>query len=141
MGPSTTKPSFVGSGILQMHPTYSSKCVCNRCCKEFRRVDGFTYGDQCPHCKSTDTLVNTIADRAKTHGDFADNAQVSQNLKTVIHNAVEYQHLSMMQKESLDLICTKIGRILSGNQNEPDHWHDIAGYATLVENTLKKETI
>jgi hypothetical protein len=30
----------------------------------------------------------------------------------------------------------KMSRILCGNPNEPDHWRDIAGYATLIENIL-----
>jgi hypothetical protein len=33
--------------------------------------------------------------------------------------------------EALEMICTKIARILSGNPNDPDHWKDIAGYAEL----------
>lgn len=39
--------------------------------------------------------------------------------------------------EALDMICHKIARILAGDPNEPDHWHDIAGYATLVEKEIK----
>jgi hypothetical protein len=42
-----------------------------------------------------------------------------------------------MQRESLDMIAHKIARILNGNPNVHDHWHDIAGYATLVANDLK----
>jgi hypothetical protein len=38
-----------------------------------------------------------------------------------------------MQREALDMILHKIARIVNGNPNETDHWHDIAGYATLVE--------
>ena len=40
--------------------------------------------------------------------------------------------------EALDLIASKIGRMLSGNLNYIDNWHDIAGYATLIENRLKQ---
>ena len=34
------------------------------------------------------------------------------------------------------MIVHKIGRILAGNPNHSDHWHDIAGYATLVDAQL-----
>lgn len=33
--------------------------------------------------------------------------------------------------EALEMICTKIARILAGNARESDHWSDIAGYAEL----------
>lgn len=131
MGPSTTKPSLVGSGILQLHPTYATDCVCNRCCRTFALSDGFFAGDACPYCSGS--VADILKERQETHGSFADNAHIAQNLKTVIHNAAGYGHLSLMQKESLDLICTKIGRILSGNPDEPDHWRDIQGYAKLAE--------
>ena len=41
-------------------------------------------------------------------------------------------YLSATQLESMDLILTKIARILSGDPNEPDHWRDIEGYARLA---------
>jgi hypothetical protein len=43
----------------------------------------------------------------------------------------------MPMKESVDMICHKIARIVNGGQpQEIDHWHDIAGYAKLVEDIL-----
>jgi hypothetical protein len=45
--------------------------------------------------------------------------------------------LNPSQREALDMIQHKIGRILAGNPNHHDHWHDIAGYATLVANELE----
>jgi hypothetical protein len=42
-------------------------------------------------------------------------------------------------RESLDMISNKIARIVNGNPSEPDHWIDIAGYATLIANRLIKE--
>lgn len=41
-------------------------------------------------------------------------------------------YLTGTQLESLDLILTKIARILSGDPNEPDHWRDIEGYARIA---------
>lgn len=40
------------------------------------------------------------------------------------------------QREALDMIFHKIGRIVCGDPNYADSWHDIAGYAKLVENRL-----
>lgn len=80
--------------------------------------------------KTSDILV----ERRKTHGEFADNAKVSQAIKAAIRSA--NPTLSEIQWEALDYIAGKIGRICAGNPNEPDHWRDIAGFATLVADRL-----
>lgn len=78
----------------------------------------------------------TLADRRKTHGDFSVHADVTQGLKSVMHEQSQWCRLTDPQCEALDMIAHKIGRILSGDPNHVDHWHDIAGYATLVEKQL-----
>jgi hypothetical protein len=40
------------------------------------------------------------------------------------------------QQEALDMICHKIGRIINGDPDYADSWHDIAGYAQLVADRL-----
>jgi hypothetical protein len=40
------------------------------------------------------------------------------------------------QREALDMIAHKIGRILNGDPNYADSWHDLEGYARLVEQRL-----
>jgi len=37
------------------------------------------------------------------------------------------------------MIAHKIARIINGDPNHLDSWHDIAGYATLVEQELKND--
>ena len=44
--------------------------------------------------------------------------------------------LRSAQRESLEVIATKIGRILGGDPTHKDHWDDIAGYAELVAREL-----
>ena len=39
------------------------------------------------------------------------------------------------------MIFHKIGRIVNGDPNYADSWHDIAGYAKLVEDRLNKENL
>lgn len=85
----------------------------------------------------TDSTQQILSSRAKTHGSFIENGKIMQNLKDAMVNTVNWPHLEPHQKEALQMIQHKIGRILSGNANEPDHWVDIAGYATLVQNILK----
>lgn len=81
-------------------------------------------------------LSETLSTRATTHGDFTDNSHVMQHLKNFLRDHPGWEKLADHQCEALDMICHKIGRILCGNPDFPDHWHDIAGYAQLVENIL-----
>lgn len=83
------------------------------------------------------TLAKTLKDRQKTHGEFEDHALLSQLLKHDMKEIPDWYSLAPDQKESLEMICHKIARILNGDPNHHDHWHDIAGYATLVANRLE----
>jgi len=85
------------------------------------------------------TDVNTTLDeRGKRYGSFMGHAQVTQRLKTVIITELRLRGtvLQYDAMEALDMICHKIGRIINGDPNYADSWHDIAGYATLVENRI-----
>ncbi len=75
--------------------------------------------------------------RETTHGDYVTVSTLAQKLKANIRHHV-LSELTKDQRESLDMICSKIGRICSGNPNEVDHWRDIAGYAELVVSRLEK---
>ena len=81
-------------------------------------------------------MSDILDEREKTHGSFLSVARVAQELKRVIYGGYNYPDLSDQQSEALDMIASKIGRILAGNPNEVDHWRDIAGYANLIEREL-----
>ncbi len=72
-----------------------------------------------------------LAERGKTHGDYSDHAAVTQELKRIMR-ANGWEKLNDCEREALEMIFHKIGRILAGNPHFRDHWDDIAGYATLV---------
>lgn len=79
--------------------------------------------------------MSILKERQKTHGLYSDTAKVAQMIKSII---AEYNNgLSFIQRESLDLIATKMARILSGDADEPDHWRDLCGYSSLVLLNLK----
>jgi len=82
------------------------------------------------------TVQKTLKERQKTHGYFAGHARISQELKTVLRNH-GVNDLAVDQIEALEMICHKIARVLNGDPNHHDHWHDIAGYSTLVADRLK----
>ena len=81
------------------------------------------------------TIQKTLKERQKTHGNFATHAVISQQLKAVMreHGLLE---LAPDQIEALEMIAHKIARVLNGNPNHVDHWHDIGGYAKCVEDLL-----
>lgn len=83
-------------------------------------------------------VKSILAERASTHGAFTDNSAVSQEIKRIIHKAVHHKNVSVEQRESLDMIAHKIGRICAGDPDHVDHWDDIAGYATLVADILRR---
>lgn len=85
--------------------------------------------------KDTDLLV---ASRTTTHGAFDDHARCTQGLKATIDIECGKRHdrgqppLTDTQRESVDMILHKIGRIVAGDAGFQDHWDDIAGYARIA---------
>lgn len=78
-------------------------------------------------------INNILADREKAHGEFWKTAEIAQELKTVLATHAQ-SVLDPVQSEALDMISSKMARILSGDPDHVDHWIDIAGYATLGAN-------
>lgn len=82
----------------------------------------------------TTDIAQTLEERGKRYGKFTSHAKITQELKQVLF---PYSvRLAPDQTEALDMICHKIGRILNGDPNYADSWHDIAGYAQLVADRL-----
>ena len=87
-----------------------------------------------------ETDVDAVLDsRAKDYGKFIEGAEIMQMLKRLVHNYIEARGtpLAFDQREAVDMIIHKLGRIINGNPDKVDHWVDIAGYATLVADRLQ----
>lgn len=74
-----------------------------------------------------------LVERQTTHGNFEDNAIVSQAIKDLLRSGPGWLKLSAIERESMDMIALKFSRILSGKSMEKQHWEDVVGYARLVE--------
>lgn len=84
-------------------------------------------------------IAATIAERAATYGDFGSQARITQELKCTMSLTPNWDtSLDPPQREALEMIASKIARILNGDPNYADSWHDIAGYATLIEKRLQR---
>lgn len=86
-----------------------------------RQETGRTMGDP----------VALTGERKKTHGDWIEQSQVTNNLKGCLRTGSAWAAMPAYQKEALDMLATKMGRIVAGNPDHADHWDDIAGYAHL----------
>lgn len=91
-------------------------------------------------------ITDTLKERGARYGSLKGHARIAQALKDTMHTFVKYEgdstrpwdKLSDDKKEALDMIAHKIGRILNGDPEFHDSWHDIVGYAKLIADTLEK---
>ena len=81
-------------------------------------------------------IDTTLADREKRYGTFTGHALVTQSIKRAMYAAPQWEALADDQKEACEMIAHKLGRILNGDPNYHDSWHDIVGYAKLVADRL-----
>lgn len=78
----------------------------------------------------------TLQERGSRYGAFTGHAQITQDLKRTMQATPKWDALEADQREALDMVAHKIGRILNGDPNYIDSWHDIIGYTRLVEQRL-----
>jgi hypothetical protein len=68
----------------------------------------------------TTNVVNTLEERGTRYGDFETHAEITQRLKYVMQETDNWEELSNSQREALEMICHKIGRILNGDPDYSD---------------------
>lgn len=85
-----------------------------------------------------DNIGQTLQERGKRYGSFTGHAEVTQTLKAIFKSKMgeKWDHLADDQKECLEMIAHKLGRIINGDPDYDDSWRDIAGYSMLVANRL-----
>jgi hypothetical protein len=83
-------------------------------------------------------ISTTLQQRGSRYGELIDNAGVAQALKKVFRAAPNWPRLAADQQEALDQIASKMSRALTGDPEYSDNWHDIAGYAKLVDERLSR---
>lgn len=86
-------------------------------------------------------LSDILDERGNRYGDFAVQAEVAQKLKlqTVPRCFLGGGDTEHVVLEALEMICTKLSRIVCGDPTYADNWVDIAGYATRVAEYLERE--
>lgn len=84
------------------------------------------------------SIEKTLEERGTRYGDFKDVAETTYQLQEVLKRS-QASRITSSQIIALDMICNKMARIVCGDPNYIDNWHDIAGYATLIEKELQGE--
>ncbi len=88
----------------------------------------------------TDAADATLTARAAMYGTFAQNSKVAQGLKAILAGAIVEREDALPDDltESLDMICSKLARIVNGS---PEAWHDslldIEGFARLPRERME----
>lgn len=77
------------------------------------------------------TVRTLLEERQQTHGEFAPKAAFIQALKEAFRAAPNWGDMTPGQREAVDMICLKLGRIAYGDPDHADNWHDLAGYSIL----------
>ena len=85
------------------------------------------------------SIHDILDERQQSHGTFHELAAIATCLKAIVRDglAARKKTLPDDQAEALNMICTKMARIINGNHNHLDSWRDIAGYATLISDRLE----
>lgn len=83
-------------------------------------------------------IESTLAERGSRYGRFLDQAMIEQQLMNTMRSVPGWQKLVSDQKSALEMIAVKIARILNGDPDYHDNWHDIIGYAKLIADRVSK---
>ena len=110
----------------EKHNWVSASVPCIVCSQEFVKPEGFG-----------SDIAATLTERGARYGKFTGHAKVTQELKRILHQHPKWPALEDDQKESLEMVMHKIGRIVNGDPDYADSWVDIAGYAKLVADRLE----
>lgn len=84
-------------------------------------------------------ISDTLEERGMRYGKFSEHARITQAIKAAMQDSPNWNRLSPDMKETLEMIAHKAGRILNGDPNYHDSWHDIIGYTKLVADRLEPE--
>ena len=91
----------------------------------------------------TDTraIQDVLTERGKRYGKFSIHAEITQRLKMELAETPNWKFLTHSQREALEMVAHKIGRILNGDPMYLDSWVDIVGYTQLVVDELTEAQV
>lgn len=122
---------IVSDDDLTSYTTWDGDIIYDRASVEYEEFDipivGFT---------KPEPIDLTLSERGSRYGRFEDGAEIMQYFKDYARTTPGWNKMKPIQRESLDMIFHKIGRILNGDPDYADSWHDVCGFSKLVDDYL-----
>lgn len=84
-------------------------------------------------------IDSTLQERGERYGSFEHHAKIAQDLQRVLHAEAGWAKLADDQRQALTVIMDKVARMLNGDPAYRDNWHDIVGYAKLVDDRMSRD--
>ena len=85
------------------------------------------------------SVEKTLEERGARYGKFIDHAGFAQAIQDVCRSSPNWDTMRPDVRQCLTVISDKMARILNGDSEYTDNYHDIAGYAILVEKRIVSE--
>ena len=86
-------------------------------------------------------IDGTLKERNSNYGSFETESEIAMKIKFILRSAPNWTNLRAFQQHALDAIVMKMARAVNGNATYADTYHDIAGYAALVEKILNEDPL
>lgn len=84
-------------------------------------------------------IEDTLQERGTRYGAFEEHATIAQAIQDAFRVYPEkWNRLPPVVKQGFTTIADKIARTLNGDEYYEDNYHDIIGYAKLIEDWVKK---
>lgn len=84
----------------------------------------------------SESIKETLDSRKSAHGNFWESSSTCINLKEIMQSTPNWIAMAPAKRRALEMVMEKVSRILWGDHNFADHWHDIAGYVSLIDNYI-----
>lgn len=82
------------------------------------------------------SIKETLESRKSAHGCFWESSNTCATLKRTMQSTPNWPLMEPAKQRALEMVVEKVTRILYGDHNFADHWHDIAGYVSLIDNYI-----
>lgn len=85
------------------------------------------------------SIETTLAERGARYGSFEEHATIAQAIQDAFRIYPEkWEKLPPVIKQGFTTLADKIARTLNGDEYYDDNYHDIGGYAKLMEDWVRK---
>jgi len=83
-------------------------------------------------------IAETLDEREEEYGSYVDLSDIVESIIASYACSTNWVNMESYQRVSLYMDAMKTARILNGNPDNIDSWHDKAGYAELVAQELMR---